>query len=57
MSHNDDKRVTNVANRVRISFKYYYNPDPLSRSLEPNEIAGRQGVFLPKPKTRAKSNR
>ena len=56
MSHNNDKRVTNVANRVRISFGYYYNPDPLSRSLEPNEIAGRQGVFLPKPDPRPQSD-
>lgn len=28
--------------RLRITFAYYYNPDPLSRSLEPREIADRQ---------------
>ena len=56
MSHNDDKRVTNVANRVRISFGYYYNPDPLSRSLEPNEIAGRQGKHGSKTDPRPQSD-
>jgi hypothetical protein len=28
---------------VGMSFSYYYNPDPHSRSLEPKEIADRQG--------------
>jgi hypothetical protein len=42
--------------KMRITFAYYYNPDSLSRSLEPNEIAGRQKVFLPKPDPRPQSD-
>ena len=29
-------------NKIFLSFRYYYNPDPKSRSLEPKEIADRQ---------------
>jgi hypothetical protein len=43
MTQNDNTNVTNEANRLRISFAYYWNPDPLSRSLEPKEVADRQG--------------
>ena len=32
----------------RVFLKYYYNPDPQSRSLEPKEIADRQARDLPK---------
>jgi len=31
-----------------ITFSYYYNPDPKSRSLEPKEIADRQAKDIPK---------
>ena len=34
--------------RGKISFAYYYNPGPHSRSLEPKEIADRQARELPK---------
>ena len=42
MTYNSDNRVVNEGNHLRISFAYYYNPDPTSRSLEPKEIADRQ---------------
>jgi len=33
---------------ARTGFKFYYNPDPHSRSLEPKEIAERQAKDLPR---------
>jgi hypothetical protein len=32
---------------VFISFNYYFNPDPTSRSLEPKEIAEQQARGIP----------
>lgn len=36
-----------VQDKCSIIFKYYYNPDPTSRSLEPKEIADRQAKDIP----------
>ena len=33
--------------RIALSFRYYYNPDPTSRSLEPKEIADQQAKGIP----------
>ena len=38
-----DIKIGNPANKGIIELKYYYNPDPHSRSLEPKKIADRQG--------------
>ena len=35
-------------NKIFLNFRYYYNPDPKSRSLEPKEIADRQAKDMPK---------
>lgn len=36
--------------RIWMRIRYYFNPDPRSRSLEPKEIADRQGKYLPDAK-------
>ena len=41
---NDRYDSNNPATRLRITMFYYWNPDPTSHSLEPKEIADRQGV-------------
>ena len=38
----------NDGKKIWMRFSYYYNPDPLSKSLEPKEIADRQAKDLPK---------
>jgi hypothetical protein len=41
MTYQEDRR-SDEDRRLRVTFAYYYNPDSLSRSLEPREIADRQ---------------
>lgn len=46
----DNSKAVIVAEKEKkmwIAFEYYYNPNPLSRSLEPKEIADRQGQLFP----------
>lgn len=38
-----------VGKRIWLNFRYYYNPDPTSRSLEPKEIADQQAKDIPEP--------
>jgi len=44
MTRNAEYNPDNPATRLRITLSYYWNPDPTSRSLEPKEIADRQGI-------------
>jgi hypothetical protein len=48
---------TEESESIYLSFEYYYNPDPLSRSLEPKEIADLQKIWMRNVEKRQKKEK